>query len=38
MSVLRVIDNKNNNQLFIINHKIIEAKIHWYQNDIKINK
>ena len=38
MSVLRVIDNKNNNQLFIIDHKITEAKIHWYQNDIKINK
>ena len=38
MSVLRVIDNKNNNQLFIINHKIIEAKIHWKQNDLKINK
>ena len=37
-SVFKVIVNKNNNQSFIIDQKIIEAKIHWYQNDLKINK
>ena len=30
--------SNNGNQSFIIDHKIIEAKIHWKQNDLKINK
>ena len=30
--------SKNGNQSFIIDHEIIEAKIQWKQNDLKINK